>query len=57
LPDNCYINLEPEIINLIDKLRYGQRVRIVDDYRNLKDELGFRPTAAQAFQANFDFTK
>lgn len=57
LPDNCYINLEPEVINLIDKLRYGQRIRIVNDYRNLKDELGFRPTAAQAFQANFDFTK
>lgn len=57
LPDNCYINLEPELIQLMEKLRYGQRVRVVDDYRKLKDALGFRPTAAQAFQANFDFNK
>lgn len=57
LPDNCFINLEPEVVNLIEQLRYGQRVKIVDDYRKLKEELGFRPTAVQAFQANFDFTK
>lgn len=57
LPDNCYINLEPQVIDLMTTLRYGQRIRILDDYRNLKDELGYRPTAAQAFQANFDFTK
>src|SRR5690554_6476396 len=57
LPDNCYINLEPELIQLMEKLRYGQRIRIVDDYRKFKDALGFRPTAVQAFQANFDFNK
>lgn len=57
LPDGCFINLDPELIPLMDKLRYGGRVKVVDDYRRLKDELGHRPTAVQAFQAGFDFSK
>ena len=57
LPDGCFINLDPELIPLIDKLRYGGRVKVVDDYRRLKDQLGHRPTAVQAFQAGFDFSK
>ncbi|NLJ93005.1 MAG: DEAD/DEAH box helicase family protein [Aeromonadales bacterium] len=57
LPEGCFINLEPELIPLMDKLRYGGRVNVVDDYRRLKDELGYRPTAVQAFQAGFNFAK
>lgn len=57
LPEGCLINLDPELIPLMDKLRYGGRVKIIDDYRRLKDELGYRPTAVQAFQAGFDFSK
>ncbi|WP_298718375.1 DEAD/DEAH box helicase family protein [uncultured Oceanisphaera sp.] len=57
LPEGCYINLDPQLIPLMDKLRYGGRVRVVDDYRRLKDELGHRPTAVQAFQAGLDLAK
>ena len=57
LPEGCFINLAPELIPLMDKLRYGGRVKVVDDYRRLKEQLGYRPTAVQAFQAGFDFTK
>ncbi|ART83339.1 DEAD/DEAH box helicase [Oceanisphaera profunda] len=57
LPDGCFINLEPQLLPLMDKLRYGGRVKVVDDYRRLKEQLGYRPTAVQAFQAGFDFTK
>ncbi|MBO1520050.1 DEAD/DEAH box helicase family protein [Oceanisphaera pacifica] len=57
LPEGCFINVEPQLLPLMDKLRYGGRVKIVDDYRRLKDQLGQRPTAIQAFQAGFDFTK
>ncbi|WP_319781868.1 DEAD/DEAH box helicase family protein [Oceanisphaera sp. IT1-181] len=57
LPEGCFINLEPQLLPLMDKLRYGGRVKVVDDYRRLKDQLGYRPTAVQAFQAGFDFSK
>ncbi|MGO1247289.1 MAG: DEAD/DEAH box helicase family protein [Oceanisphaera sp.] len=57
LPEGCFINLEPQLLPLMDKLRYGGRVKVVDDYRRLKDQLGHRPTAVQAFQAGFDFSK
>ncbi|ART79767.1 DEAD/DEAH box helicase family protein [Oceanisphaera avium] len=57
LPDGCFINLEPQLLPLMDQLRYGGRVKVVDDYRRLKEQLGYRPTAVQAFQAGFDFTK
>lgn len=57
LPDGCFINLDPELIPLMDKLRYGGRVKVVDDYRRLKDQLGYHPTAVQALQAGFDFSK
>lgn len=57
LPEGCFINLDPQLIPLLDKLRYGGRVKVIDDYRRLKDQLGHRPTAVQAFQAGLDFTK
>ncbi|MBU3824598.1 MAG: DEAD/DEAH box helicase family protein [Candidatus Oceanisphaera merdipullorum] len=57
LPDGCFINLDPQLLPLMDKLRYGARVKVVEDYRGLKERLGYRPTAVQAFQAGFDFTK
>ncbi|GHA28079.1 DEAD/DEAH box helicase family protein [Oceanisphaera arctica] len=57
LPEGCFINLEPELIPLMDKLRYGGKVRVVDDYRRLKEQLGHRPSAIQAFQAGLDFAK
>lgn len=57
LPEGCFINLEPELIPLLEKLRFGGRLKVVDDYRQLKEELGYRPTAVQAFQAGFNFSK
>ncbi|MFH7587027.1 DEAD/DEAH box helicase family protein [Oceanimonas sp. AH20CE76] len=57
LPPGCFINLDPQVIKLADQLRYGSRVRVADDYVRLRDQLGSRPTAVQAFQANIDFTK
>nr|WP_239552578.1 DEAD/DEAH box helicase family protein [Oceanisphaera litoralis] len=57
LPEGCFINLEPELIPLLEQLRHGGRVKVVDDYRQLKDRLGHRPTAVQAFQAGLDFGK
>lgn len=57
LPEGCFINLEPELIPLMDKLRYGGKVRVVDDYRRLKEQHSHRPSAIQAFQAGLDFGK
>ncbi|MBR9858101.1 MAG: DEAD/DEAH box helicase family protein [Gammaproteobacteria bacterium] len=57
LPEGCFINLDPELIPLMDKLRYGGKVRVVDDYQRLKDQLSYRPTAVQALQAGLDFSK
>ncbi|GGB31548.1 helicase [Oceanisphaera marina] len=57
LPEGCFINLDPQLIPLMEKLRYGGRVKVVDDYRRLKDEQGHRPTAVQAFQAGLNFGK
>lgn len=57
LPDGCHINLDPKLLPLLSKLQRGQRLHVRDDYRSLKEELGYRPTAAQAFWAGFDFVK
>ncbi|AEY00886.1 DEAD-box ATP dependent DNA helicase [Oceanimonas sp. GK1] len=57
LPPGCFINLDPQLLKLADQLRYGSRVKVADDYCRLRDQLGARPTAVQAFQAGIDFTK
>jgi len=57
LPDGCHINLDPVLLPLLTKLQRGQRLKVIEDYRALKEELGYRPTAAQAFWAGFDFVK
>ncbi|MDP5292560.1 DEAD/DEAH box helicase family protein [Oceanimonas sp. CHS3-5] len=57
LPPGCYINLDPQVVELAERLRYGSRVRVADDYVRLRDQLGSRPSAVQAFQAGIDFTK
>ncbi|ATG73473.1 DEAD/DEAH box helicase [Zobellella denitrificans] len=57
LPDGCHINLDPALLPLLEQLRRGHRLKIVDDYRALKEELGYRPSAVQAFQAGLDFAK
>ncbi|WP_245748856.1 DEAD/DEAH box helicase family protein [Oceanisphaera psychrotolerans] len=57
LPEGCFINLDPKLIPLLEQLRYGGKVRVVDDYRRLKEQLGHRPSAAQVFQAGLDLGK
>ena len=57
LPDGCHINLDPALLPILAKLHRGQRLKVIEDYRDLKEELGYRPTAAQAFWAGFDFVK
>lgn len=47
VPDNCEINLETEVIDLIKELqnkRSSRKDKIYEDYRRVKDLLGRRPT-------------
>ncbi|GAA0373503.1 DEAD/DEAH box helicase family protein [Bowmanella denitrificans] len=57
LPEGCFVNLEPELVPLLEKLKAGIRVRVEDDYRTLKEQLGYRPSAAQIFHYGVDFSK
>ncbi len=57
LAAGCYINLDPRLLPLLERLRRGQRLLVVDEYRQLKEQLGYRPTALQAFEARIDFAK
>lgn len=55
LPDGCYIKLDPELLLLLDKVK--GKLRVVDHYRALKEELGYRPSAVQAYADGIDFSK
>ena len=48
LAAGCHINLDPQLLPLLDQLKRGQRLKVVDEYRRLRDELGYRPSALQA---------
>lgn len=55
LPEGCYINLDPDLLPILD--RFHSRLRVVDQYRALKEKLGFRPSAVQAYADGIDFSK
>lgn len=59
LPKGCFINYEPKVIDILEKLVKAQPVSIRNEYRELKDQLGYRPTATQFYhyimEANIGF--
>lgn len=57
LATGCHINLDPQLLPLLDQLTRGQRLKVVDEYQRLREELGYRPTALQAYEAGLDFQK
>ncbi|MBL0711764.1 MAG: DEAD/DEAH box helicase family protein, partial [Colwellia sp.] len=57
LPDGCFINYAPELIELWQKLAKKYRHNADEDYQLLTNQLGYRPTATEFFQSGYDLTK
>ena len=51
LVKGCFINLDPRLLPMLEKIRQPKRPSLLDIYRPLKDELGYRPSARQAWEA------
>ena len=49
LPNGCFANYEPAVIDLLEQMARSQRNNIVDEYQTLKSVLGYRPTATEFY--------
>ncbi|MGI2029711.1 helicase-related protein [Endozoicomonas acroporae] len=49
LPDGCFVNYEPTVIDLLNRLVRQQKDSIEDEYQSLKTLLDYRPTATEFY--------
>ncbi len=60
LPDGCFTNYDPAVIDLLERITHSQKSNIVDEYQSLKSILGYRPTATEFYhhlnEAGINFT-
>lgn len=57
LAKGCFINYAPELIQFWEKLARQIGKSAVEDYQQLRDELGRRPTATEFFHAGYALPK
>ncbi|HHX34612.1 MAG TPA: DEAD/DEAH box helicase family protein [Gammaproteobacteria bacterium] len=57
LANGCFINFAPELVDFWQKLARKIGQSAVEDYQQLRDELGRRPTAAEFFHKGYDLAK
>jgi superfamily II DNA or RNA helicase/HKD family nuclease/phage repressor protein C with HTH and peptisase S24 domain len=57
LADGCFINYDIEIIQFWKQLAKQQRTTAIEDYQNLYEQLGHRPTASEFLNAYGDLHK
>ncbi len=57
LADGCFVNYDIEITDFWQKLAQQQRTTAAEDYQNLYEQLGHRPTASEFWSEYQDFTK
>lgn len=51
LPSGCFVNYDPAVIDLLDRIARSQRNSIIDEYQTLKSVLGYRPTATEFYHS------
>ncbi|WP_256493380.1 DEAD/DEAH box helicase [Endozoicomonas sp. SCSIO W0465] len=49
LADGCFVNYEPTVIDLLNRLARQQKDSIEDEYQSLKTLLDYRPTATEFY--------
>lgn len=49
LPDGCFVNYEPTVIDLLNRIARQQKDSIEDEYQSLKNLLDHRPTATEFY--------
>lgn len=57
LADGCYINFAAELVGFWDKLSRKIGNTAAEDYQQLRNELGRRPTASEFFHKDYDLSK
>ncbi len=61
LPNGCFANYDPEVIDFLDRMVRSQKATMVDEYQSLKSMLGYRPTATEFYhyisETGTDFNK
>ncbi|MCH8493586.1 MAG: DEAD/DEAH box helicase family protein [Idiomarina sp.] len=51
IPEGCHINFDVAVVDFWAQLLKALPANIIEDYQDLRTELGYRPTAAQFFRA------
>ena len=49
LPDGCFANYDPEVIEFLERMARKQKASMVEEYQSLKSLLGYRPTATEFY--------
>ncbi|WP_419832370.1 DEAD/DEAH box helicase [Endozoicomonas atrinae] len=49
LPDGCFVNYEPTVIDLLNQIARQQKDSIEEEYQSLKSLLDYRPTATEFY--------
>lgn len=57
LAEGCFINFAPELVGFWDTLARKIGNSAAEDYQQLRDELGHRPTATEFFHKGYDLAK
>ncbi|MGI9273675.1 MAG: DEAD/DEAH box helicase, partial [Endozoicomonas sp.] len=61
LPDGCFANYDPEVVDFLERMARKQKASMVDEYQSLKALLGYRPTATEFYhylaETDTDFNK
>ncbi|MDM7857353.1 DEAD/DEAH box helicase family protein [Thiopseudomonas acetoxidans] len=57
LAEGCFINFAPKIVGFWEKLARKIGSTAAEDYQQLRDELGHRPTATEFFHKGYDLAK
>ena len=61
LPDGCFANYDPEVIDFLGRMARKLKASMVDEYQSLKSLLGYRPTATEFYhylaETETDFSK
>ena len=61
LPDGCFANYDPEVVEFLERMARKQKASIVEEYQTLQSMLGYRPTATEFYhylaETGTDFNK
>lgn len=57
LADGCFINFDPKLVDFWGKLARKIGSSAAEDYQQLRDELGHRPTASEFFHKGYSLQK